>query len=120
MHHRCKMLRKPTIRAFGSFLLLLTFTFSMTPKILLHGLVAHHKDIHSNTGGQTDQLTKDGYHCDCESQVVVLPYLDLPAYNPLDLALFFPPFQCREGDQIYPAGHFIFGLRGPPANTSLI
>jgi hypothetical protein len=114
------MLRKPTIRTFGSILLLLTFTFSVTPKILLHSLVAHHKDVHSRIGGQTDQLTKAGYHCDCESQVVVLPYLDLSAYHPLDPALCFPPFLNREGDQIYPAGHFIFGFRGPPANTSLI
>jgi hypothetical protein len=120
LHHRCKMLRKPTIRILGSILLLLTFTFSITPKIWLHSLVAHHKDIHSSLGGQTDQLTKAGYHCDCESQVVVLPYLDLPAYNPQEPAAFFPPFQNREGDQIYPAGHFIFGLRGPPANASLI
>jgi hypothetical protein len=114
------MSRKPTIRTLGSILVLLTFTFSITPKILLHSLVAHHKDIHSNIGGKTDLLTNAGYHCDCESQVVVLPYLDLPAYRPQDFALCFPPFQGMEGDQIYPAGHFIFGFRGPPANASLI
>jgi hypothetical protein len=114
------MLRKPTIRTLGSILLLLTFTFSATPKIWLHSLVAHHKDIHSNIGGQSDQLTKAGYHCDCESLVVVLPYLDCPAYTPRELAASFPPFQDREGDQIYPAGHFIFGFRGPPAHASLI
>jgi hypothetical protein len=114
------MLRKPIIRTLGSIVVLLTFTFSTTPKILLHSLVAHHKDIHFNIGGKTDILTNAGYHCDCESQVVVLPYLDLSAYHPLEPALCFPPFQGSEGDQIYPAGHFIFGFRGPPANTSLI
>ena len=114
------MLRKPIIRTLGSILVLLTFTFSITPKILLHSLVAHHKDIHSNIGGKTDHLTTAGYHCDSESQVVVLPYLDLPAYCPQDFVFYFPPFQSMEGDQIYPAGHFIFGFRGPPANASTI
>jgi hypothetical protein len=112
------MLRKPTIRAIGSILLLLTFTLSTTPKMLLHRLVAHHKDIHFNVGGQTDRVTKAGYHCDCESQVVVLPYIDLPAYNPQQLTVSFLPFQSRAGDQIYSPGHFIFGFRGPPAISS--
>ena len=114
------MLGKPTIRTLGSLLLLLTFTFSITPKILLHSLAAHHKDIHTNIAGKTDQLTKAGFHCDCESQVVVLPYLDLPAYRPHEPVLSFPPLQSREGDQIYPARHFIFGFRGPPAIVSLV
>ena len=114
------MLRKPAIRALGGILLLLTFTLSVTPKILLHSLVAHHTDTHFHIGGQTDRVAKAGYHCDCESQVVVLPYLDLAAYNPQQIAARLLPFQSRGGDQIYPVGHFIFGFRGPPAHTSLI
>ena len=114
------MLRKPAIRALGGILLLLTFTLSVTPKILLHSLVAHHTDTHFHIGGQTDQVTKAGYHCDCESQVVVLPYLDWSPFIPTDLPECFISAPIRTEDQIYPAGHFIFGFRGPPANTSLI
>jgi hypothetical protein len=114
------MLRKPTIRALGSIVLLLTFTFSITPKILLHTLVAHHKDIHFNIGGKTDQLIKAGYQCDCESQVVVLPYLDWSPSIPQDIAECFISAPIRTKDRIFPVRHFIFGFRGPPATTSLI
>jgi hypothetical protein len=112
------MLRKPTIRALGSIFLLMTFSFSITPKIVLHHLVAHHKDIHSSINGNTtDQLTKAGYHCDCESLVVVLPYLGLPAYIPQDVPDCFLTFPVRIEDQIDVIGHYIFGFRGPPATT---
>jgi hypothetical protein len=111
------MLGKPTIRALGSIFLLMIFSFSITPKIVLHDLVAHHKDIHSGNHSKTDQLAQAGYHCDCESQVVVLPYLDLPAYISQGVADSFLTFQVRTEDQIYSIGHFIFGFRGPPSTA---
>jgi hypothetical protein len=114
------MLRKPIIRTPGSILLLLIFSFSITPKIVLHSLVAHHKDIHSRSHSKTDQLTQAGYHCDCESLVVELPYLDLPPYVPQDVAECFLTLQIRTKDQIYLIGHFIFGFRGPPVDAPLI
>jgi|HubBroStandDraft_2_1064218.scaffolds.fasta_scaffold1157010_1 hypothetical protein len=114
-----KMLRKPTIRALGSILLLLTFTFSITPRIFLHDLFAHHKDLHSIIGSRTEQLSRAGYHCDCESQVVVMPYLDCSQRIPQEFATSFISPPVGSEDQTYPAGHFIFGFRGPPAGTSL-
>jgi hypothetical protein len=108
---------KPTIRALGSIFLLMTFSFSITPKIVLHNLVAHHKDIHSGNHSKTDQLAQAGYHCDCESLVVVLPYLDLPVYIPQGVADCFLTSQVRTEDQIYSIGHFIFGFRGPPSTA---
>jgi hypothetical protein len=114
------MLRKPTIRALGSILLLLTFTFSTTPKILLHRLLAHHIDTHFNIGGQADQVTNAGYHCDCQSQVVVMPYVDWSPYIRQDIAECPASAPFTTGDQIYPLRHFIFGFRGPPTNTSLV
>lgn len=108
---------KPTIRALGSIFLLVTFSFGITPKIVLHNLLAHHKDIHSLNPGKTDQLTQAGFHCACESLVVALPYLDLPAYIPQDIAGCFLTSQVRTEDQIFLTGHFIFGFRGPPSGT---
>jgi hypothetical protein len=117
LHRCCKMLSKPTIRALGSIFLLMTFSFSITPKIVLHNLVAHHKDIHSGNHSSSDQVAQAGYHCDCESQVVVLPYLDLPVYIPQGVADCFLTSQVRTEDQIYSIGHFIFGFRGPPSTA---
>ena len=111
------MLRKPTIRALGSIFLLMTFSFSITPKIVLHKLAAHHKDIHSTNHSTSDQVSQAGYHCDCESLVVVLPYLDLPVYIPQDVADRFLTFQVSTEDQVYSIGHFIFGFRGPPSTA---
>jgi hypothetical protein len=115
LHRCCKMQSKPTIRALGSIFLLMTFSFSITPKIVLHNLVAHHKDIHPTNHSTSDQVAQAGYHCDCQSLVVVLPYLDLPAYIPQDAADRFLTFQVSTEDQVHSFGHFIFGFRGPPS-----
>jgi len=106
---------KPTIRALGSIFLLMTFLFSITPKIVLHNLVAHHKDTPSSKHSAQDQVGQAGFHCDCESQVVVLPYLNMPAYFPPGIAFSFLTSQVRTADQIFSIGRFIFGFRGPPA-----
>ena len=114
------MLRIPTIRAFGSIFLLVIFSFSITPKIAFHNLLAHHKDTHSTNRSEKDQLAKAGYHCDCDNLVVVLPFLDLPAYISKNVFSGFVAIQVRTENQIHFIVHHIFGLRGPPANSLFI
>lgn len=116
------MLRNQIIRTAGGILLLLTFTLSITPKNVLHHFFAHHQDSSFDWKRQTDQLTKAGYHCDCESQVVAVPYLDLPSYFPPEVSQRDLPSlsPAKRADQIFPISHFIFGLRGPPAHSALM
>lgn len=95
--------------------MMLIFAFSITPKIILHDLVTDHKDISPHSPGNSVQVTKSGFHCDRESLVVVLPYLNYKVSIHLDIFKAFRIYQTGAGYQSYSCPHFIFGLRGPPA-----
>lgn len=107
------LLQKPTIRTVLSGMMLLIFAFSITPKVVLHNLVVHHKDSPISSGKYA-QVSKTGFHCDCESQVVVLPYLNQISCFQLNVSQSFQIYQSRNNPQFYCSTHFIFGLRGPP------
>ncbi len=93
--------------------MLLIFAFSITPKLILHDLVVHHKDkpIHA---GENTQVSKTGFHCDCENQVVELPYLTYSAHQPADIPRSFQLYQTGVNCPFYSSPYLNFGLRGPP------
>jgi len=97
--------------------MLLVFSLSITPKIFLHQLVANHKDRSYTAHSHTDQFTKAGFRCNCENQVVEVPYLnystgvDLVVYSSFQIDRTTPIYQFPS----FP--YFIFGLRGPPSHV---
>jgi hypothetical protein len=93
--------------------MLLIFAFSITPKLILHDLFVHHKDK-PVLAGQYAQVSKTGFHCDCENQVVELPYLFYPANQPADIPRSFQIFQTGICCPVYSSLSINFGLRGPP------
>jgi hypothetical protein len=107
--------RHPTIRSLSAGLLLALFALSVTPKIVIHALVAHHTDTHLDLHNKADQFNKAGFHCATDNLVVEAPFLDYTISIDLGIAPCFPvhlpvPLQAPS-----PSSHFIFGLRGPPA-----
>jgi hypothetical protein len=99
-----------------SGLMLLIFSFSIMPKVILHDLLVHHKDTRPNSGDYA-QVSKTGFHCDCDSQVVEVPYIDqVSSFNLLAPATYHS-FQIRTSHQFHSFPHFIYGLRGPPASA---
>jgi len=91
------------------------FSLSITPKVFIHALVAHHQDVHlSIVHDGADQLNKAGFHCNIENLVVELPCLSFPLSFELEVPQFFGDHRAVEGHAFYSSGHFIFGLRGPP------
>lgn len=113
--YKTKLQKKSIIRGLLAGIMLGLFAFSITPKIIIHALVVHHKDITVTLNdGKTDQYNKAGFHCNCDNLVVELPYL----YYPISLQLVAPEsfktYQIRADHQFYYAENFIFGLRGPP------
>lgn len=97
-------------------MLLLLFTFSIAPKVLVHALVAHHKDIHLSIGREgKDQLNKASFHCNVENLVVELSFLYYPLSVQLEVPRSFQDHQATPAPPFYSSDHFIFGLRGPPA-----
>jgi hypothetical protein len=94
--------------------MLLVFAFSITPKLVLHKLVAHHKDATSTSNKHSDQITKNGFHCDIENQVVVVPYVFQVIRLHLKVPTSFQIYQNRANYSFYSSRRFTFGLRGPP------
>ena len=94
--------------------MLLILVFSITPKIILHNLLVNHKDISYPSHEHSGQVTKGGFHCDCENQVVEIPYLNLAINIRLDISRSFQIYQTRISYPFYSFPNFIFRLRGPP------
>jgi hypothetical protein len=106
----------PTIKRILAVVMLLLFTLSITPKVFIHALVAHHQDAHLSIDRDgVDQLNKAGFHCNIEHSVVELPCLYFPLSFALQIPSFFGDHRAVEGHSFHSSGHFIFGLRGPPA-----
>jgi len=105
-----------TIRRLLAVVLLMLFSLSITPKVLIHVLAAHHQDVHlSLRHDGADQVNKAGFHCNIENLVVELPCLSFPLSFEFQFPLFFGDHRAVAGYFFYSSEHFIFGLRGPPA-----
>ncbi|OQP39801.1 hypothetical protein A4H97_16390 [Niastella yeongjuensis] len=111
------MLNHSTIQRVLSGFLLVLFAFSITPKKVLHDLVANHRDTHSKACADhiTTKIVKAGFNCNTEDLVVESPFIennctiDLP--EPPALSLIF-----SERPENFYYFHQIFAeLRGPPA-----
>ncbi|MDO6435275.1 hypothetical protein Q4E93_31955 [Flavitalea sp. BT771] len=113
------MFRLPIIRRLSAGALLALFTLSIMPRILVHSLVAKHKDVHlsvlSMGNDGPDQVNKASFHCNVESLVVELPCLWHPFSIQLTVPRQFQEYQVAADHQFHSFCHFIFGLRGPPA-----
>lgn len=97
--------------------MLVFFAFSITPKKLLHDLVANHKDTKSLSAKPDSGLphiSKAGFHCQCEQLVVETPFLHGNAV----LSLWIVPLIAARYDQpvisFYSVKDTSSRLRGPP------
>jgi hypothetical protein len=111
------LITQKTIRSIlaGGFLAL--FALAITPKIALHGLVAHHTDTHLRLDhGTADQLNKAGFHCATDNLVVEFPFLHHDLC--LTAGVTAPYAAFRAAGLAWPLSnlHPLYGLRGPPAD----
>jgi hypothetical protein len=102
-------------KLFGAFMLMV-FAFSVTPKILLHNLVADHRDTpRSHNSSKEQQLSKTGFNCNCDNLVVESPFInDFAAVRLSDQPEFAKRHITFINDFSFPF-LFYFRLRGPPA-----
>jgi hypothetical protein len=106
----------PTIRKISALGLLLLFSFSITPKLILHRLIANHKDTaYSVSKEKKATLDKTGFNCHCEDLVVTLPFLPQPepVYTTQLASTIIPYSEKVSG--FLSLTQFFFELRGPPA-----
>jgi hypothetical protein len=110
-------LHHSTIQRLLSSFLLVLFAFSITPKKVLHDLVANHRDTHSKawSDNSTTKIVKAGFNCNTEDLVVESPFIEnscsteLPEPPTLSLIFSERPENCYYFHQLFAE------LRGPPA-----
>lgn len=106
----------PVIRRLLSGLVLVIFAFSITPKKLLHDLVANHRD--KNVAASSSNITKispDGFLCKCDNLVAESPFTETAEAIEILPATSFAVQESTVPSRFYIATHFSFSLRGPPA-----
>jgi len=106
------------IKRITAGLLLLLFVFSITPKQFLHDLIVQHKDDYSSISkGSLPALNKVGFQCDCNNQVVQMPYIVHPDFQLSHPALdHFTTYHSLTFGYTSADTRFS-SLRGPPAKA---
>lgn len=97
----------------------MVFAISITPRIVLHGWFASHKDSAgiklSNSGGQ--QFTKAVFNCNCDHIVAESPFTEPGNVFELYTLQPFSTQQKIHFCSFYSVKYFFFTLRGPPAES---
>lgn len=101
--------------------MLVIFTLSITPKLYLHAIFAHHTDIvYKKTDSGKTQVSKNGFACDCNNQVATSPFTE-PGETPKIGALtIYQLYLLHFTSEIITNEQFYFELRGPPSYSSVI
>ena len=109
------MAQKSLIQQLLAAVLLLIFSFSITPKKFLHDAIANHKDkALGESDRHTPQFSHSGFVCKCDNQVAESPFTDAIArFGFTSFRVFFPYKQAECGDYFYSTIVF-FQRRGPP------
>lgn len=100
-------------------IILILFAFSITPKKILHDLVANHKDTPTNSNtSTTKQINPATINCDCDNLVVESPFF----YQNNIIQIMAPVSYLFLTDNniytLYYQNHFDLELRGPPFTIS--
>ena len=103
------------IKKIISVFVLSTFLLSITPKQVLHNVLADHSDIASKKVDGSLQFNTAAFSCDCNSIVATSPFTETKAAvdfrvtdNFCSSNKFFPPF-------LLSVARLYTGPRGPPA-----
>jgi hypothetical protein len=62
-------------RRFLAACVLLLFSFCVTPKRVLHDVLANHRDVQTSPLLPVEQVSASGFHCQIDDLVVVAPFL---------------------------------------------
>lgn len=105
-----------TIQKSISIFLLCLFTISITPVILIHNLVANHKDGgYGNVNQQGHQYSKGKINCHCIDFVAESPFINVLISFDLNKPQTLPAFNFYYSETFFPQYHFFIEQRGPPA-----
>jgi hypothetical protein len=107
--------KNQVIRSFFAGVLLIIFTFSITPKNILHHIIASHQDdICLITNHDITNVHQAGFHCSCENLVAESPFISCVSFQGLKAPVIFSVFAGGIVYDFYNLHHFFAELRGPP------
>ena len=96
--------------------MLVLFAFSVTPKLLLHNLVANHKDTPIKcSANNSAQFNVAGFNCGCDNLVVEFPFVDAHVATEIIAPQIFSQHINTEVKDLISVNQFYFELRGPPS-----
>ncbi|MEO6329700.1 MAG: hypothetical protein ABIO55_12240 [Ginsengibacter sp.] len=111
------MKKKVYIKQVLAAFMLIVFTFSLTPKKILHRVFATHKDTvlkFSIVARNTTSLSNAGFNCHTDNLVAESPFvLDNNKFE-LSLSSLFPRQYSGIKKSFISTGHILSQLRGPP------
>ena len=111
------MKSKNLIQVITGWMMLLVFSLSITPKQYLHDVFAGHQDmaVTAKTSKET-QVTKQGYHCECNNLVATSPFTTHESFKDIEAPVVYRVAVVNELSQGFTSFRFnSHGLRGPPA-----
>jgi hypothetical protein len=115
LQHSNKLKNRSIIQQSLAFVMLLLFTFSITPKRYLHDLIANHEDFYSfHSGGETT-VTKTSINCQCEDLVVSTPFVEASFELSLSSLVYHKEFASSSYHSYFLNTCSTKDSRGPPA-----
>ena len=97
------------------------FAFTITPKKILHNLVANHKDGSANASlpdANTTNLTKASFNCQCDNPITESPFVSINSSPDISCGTPFAIYLNRYVQSHYSSDLILFGLRGPPVSPA--
>ncbi|HEY0677425.1 MAG TPA: hypothetical protein VGD17_04025 [Chitinophagaceae bacterium] len=109
------MNRKGSIQFFFGWLLLLLFSFSITPRQLLHDTLADHADVNwSQPGKKEASVAQSGFNCDRLNLVAESPFIEGDEFHERVLSPDCTDFIVFSVHATAPKTIILPCLRGPP------
>jgi hypothetical protein len=102
------------IRNIFGWLLLVLFSFSITPRQVLHDVVADHTDLSLKTPGGNVAVSKSGFTCDRLNLVAESPFIANEKFVETVPAQPCTDFIVPSAYKAVPKVITLPGLRGPP------
>lgn len=102
-----------TIKNLLAYFLLLVFAYSITPKIVLHNLVADHIDKRKVLKSHLNELSTAGFNCKCDNLVAESPFIPAEIFTPEVFTAYISSIYA-ENITFTSRNQLFSELRGPP------
>ncbi len=109
------LFKNSTIKSYLAALILVLFAYSITPKIVLHNLVANHIDKSKVLNSHLNELSASGYNCKCDNLVAESPFIPAETFTQQVFTSYFS-FISLDKIPISSFAQLFAELRGPPVN----